>query len=498
MRVVSIFGSWLCAGLLVAGLSACGSSDSGVEKVIVIGEKDDPFEDGLRLSPGGQLVHAATAEGLVAFDAEGRVIPALADRWTVTDDGKSYIFRLRDGNWLDGPRITAKATAAALRDVIGALRRTPLGLDLAAIEDIRVMAGRVVEIRLVRPLPHFLQLLAQPELGLTDGGKSGGPMALERKGDTAVLTPVDPVALGLSEVRNWEATIRRVELRALPPDLAVEQFNRGEADIVLGGRIQDFPYSREVGILRGTIQLDPVAGLFGLQVMNDKGFLSEPENREAIAMAIDREKLISSFGLSGWSFTTRIVSPGLEGDIGTIGERWAEMTLENRQSLASTRVSYWMSGEDEGQDKGGPIALTVWLPQGPGSQILFENLRNDLSAMGIRLSRAAPDEDGDLRLVDDVARYPRAFWFLNRLSCVSRRGVCDADADKLAAEAMTTADPEDRAALLAEAEAELTTSNVFIPLGSPVRWSLVRGDVNGFSTNRWGWHPLMPMAKVPR
>src|SRR5690606_20399957 len=119
-----------------------------------------------------------------------------------------------------------------------------LGLDLAAIEDIRVMAGRVVEIRLVRPLPHFLQLLAQPELGLTDGGKSGGPMALERKGDTAVLTPVDPVALGLSEVRNWEATIRRVELRALPPDLAVEQFNRGEADIVLGGRIQDFPYSR--------------------------------------------------------------------------------------------------------------------------------------------------------------------------------------------------------------------------------------------------------------
>ena len=44
-------------------------------------------------------MRAATTEGLVGLDAEGQVIPALADRWIVTDDGRSFIFRLRDGTW---------------------------------------------------------------------------------------------------------------------------------------------------------------------------------------------------------------------------------------------------------------------------------------------------------------------------------------------------------------------------------------------------------------
>jgi peptide/nickel transport system substrate-binding protein len=39
---------------------------------------------------------------------------------------------------------------------------------------------------------------------------------------------------------------------------------------------------------------------------------------------------------------------------------------------------------------------------------------------------------------------------------------------------------------------------VFIPFGPPIRWSLVRGSVTGFATNRWGMHPLMPMAMRPR
>ena len=46
-------------------------------------------------------------------------------------------------------------------------------------------------------------------------------------------------------------------------------------DLVLGGRIQDFPLTSSVGILRGTIQLDPVIGLFGLQVADARGFLGD-------------------------------------------------------------------------------------------------------------------------------------------------------------------------------------------------------------------------------
>jgi len=51
-----------------------------------------------------------------------------------------------------------------------------------------------------------------------------------------------------------------------------------------------------------------------------------------------------------------------------------------------------------------------------------------------------------------------------------------------------------RNAMIAEAEARITAANLFIPFGPPIRWSLVRGNVEGFAPNNWGWHPLMPLA----
>src|SRR5579872_6281701 len=92
----------LLVGLLLA---ACGSSKDAAVTVVAIGDPSAPFEKGARLSPPARLVRGATAEGLVGFDEQGQIVPALADRWIVTDDGLSYIFRLRDGTWADGSPI---------------------------------------------------------------------------------------------------------------------------------------------------------------------------------------------------------------------------------------------------------------------------------------------------------------------------------------------------------------------------------------------------------
>lgn len=518
-------------GLLAAlALAGCGSSSNSSLSVAVVGKPEDPFENGTSLPLAGQLVRAATAEGLVSFDEKGRVIPALADRWIVTDDGLSYIFRLRDGNWPSGDPLTAQSAKRAFEGALAAQKDTPTALDMAGIDEIRVMAGRVIEIRLTRPMPYLLQLLAQPELGLVHRQRGAGPMRLERDQATARLVPIDPSHLGLPAIEHWARRTRHVLLRALAGPAAVAAFNDGKVDIVMGGQIQDFPLTRSVGILRGTIQLDPVVGLFGLRVMNDRGFLADPANREAIAMAIDRDALIAPFGVGGWLPTTRVVSPSLDGDLGTIGERWGNQSIDERRALAAARVRRWEGGAGEPPPaptaKTGPAArpvalarkifqrggstpapvepdahapqLAIWLPAGDGSDTLFAKLSADMAAIGIRLTRAPDEASADLALVDDVARYPRAAWFLNHLSCRARQGICSAEADARAAEAGTAQSPEQRAALLAEAEAELTAANVFIPFGTPIRWSLVRGSVDGFAPNTWGWHPLMPLAWVPK
>jgi peptide/nickel transport system substrate-binding protein/oligopeptide transport system substrate-binding protein len=472
-------------------LSGCSQTSDSAVKVQVIGASTSPFEQGARLSPAAQLVRSATAEGLVGFDAEGRIIPALADRWIVTDDGQSYIFRLRDGTWPDTTPLSGETAAQSLRQAISTLQGTPLAQDLSSIGEIRAMAGRVVEIRLSQPMPDLLQILAQPELGLVRKDKGTGPMALTRRGKLALLTPIAPERRGLPAIEGWQDTMRPVSLTASSAAKAVSAFDQGAAELVLGGRIEDFPRASQTGLTRAAIRMDAVTGLFGLLVLHDDGFLGVAANREALAMAVDRDALMAAFGLSGWAPSTRLV-PGGVSDAATAGaERWSDLSMAQRQAQAKAQVERWTAGKP-------PPDLRLDLPEGPGGDILFDRLSADMQAIGIKAVRVRGAGDADLRMLDVVARYPRVSWFLNQLSCASLRGPCSSKADLLVAAVPATAEPAGKAVLLERAQEQLEAANVFIPFGAPVRWSLVSGGVSGFSANRWGLHPLMPMATRPK
>lgn len=469
--------------------AACGRGDGGALEVAIIGEEDDPFEEGVLLSPAGQHIRAAMVEGLVGLDAQGHVIPALADRWIVTDDGRSYIFRLREGNWPDGSELTAESARVALRNAVRALAGTSLGYDLSQIEEMRAMAGRVVEIRLRAPMPDFLQLLAHPELGLQHRSGGTGPMSLRRVGNVAVLSMMSPESRGQPENERWRENLRELRVRALPAARAISLFDDGALDVVLNGGIADLPRVNTGPLSRGTVRIDPALGLFGLSVRRAEGILANPAGREAVAMAIDRNALIAPFSVGGWTSTNRIVAPGLPTDLGTIGERWIGMTMADRREAASAQVSAWIAANE-----GVAPEISIRLPEGPGADILFQGLSRDMAAIGITLNRGEGDEAAALELVDRVARYANPRWFLNQFNCGLRRGLCSSTADAHVEEAGMALAPAERAALLAEAEAELTALNVFIPFGHPIRWSLVRGGVDGFSANSWAFHPLPPMA----
>ncbi|WP_324740579.1 ABC transporter substrate-binding protein [Tsuneonella sp. CC-YZS046] len=477
------------AALLLAG---CGADREGVIDLAVIGDRDSLLQKGTRLSPDAQLLRSATVDGLVRLDANGDVTPALAERWIVTDDGRSYIFRLRNGTWPDGAELSSESVEDAFRRTLRSLKGTSLALDLSRISEIRAMAGRVVEIRLTSPMPNFLQLLAQPELGLFHKGAGQGLMRLEDD-DELVLHPLPPQARGEAEDPSWPKRSRELRLRAVSASQAILLFDEGKVDLVLGGQIETLPLVDTGPLSRGTVRLDRVIGLFGLQVLNPKGVLAEPSMREAVAMAIDRPAVIAPFNVGGWDATTRFVSPGLDDDLGTIGERWESLPVEDRQREAARRVAAWSAANGAA-----PARLSVFLPEGPGSDIVLTVLRGDLAKAGFVLDRAATERQADLIWVDRVARYAAAEWFLNQFNCSLRRGACSPEADARVEEARAAPDAASAAALLAEAEAELTAANVYIPIGVPLRWSLVRSDITGFAANRWGFHPLPPLAVLPK
>ena len=472
-------------------LSSCGpAGDAGPIEVAIIGAPGSLFQQGVRLGPPAQHVRAATSEGLVALDQAGQVVPAIAERWIVTDDGLSYIFRLRDTTWRNGGEITAPDVRQKLREAIARVSGTSLALDLAKVREIRAMTGRVIEVRLTAPMPDLLRLLAQPELGFIRNGSGAGPMAISRKGQGkgARLSALPPESRGLPAREDWEDVARPVAVRALSAEDAVAAFSRGEVDLVLGGSITDFPQAEAGPLSRGTIQVDPAIGLLGLTVRRETGLLADPARREALSMAIDRAALIQSFGLSGWRESSWIVPPDIFAVPPHPEDRWNGATIDERRRVAAARVQAWAG-------PGREAIVRVALPRGPGSDLLLEQLATAWGAIGVAVRRAAPGETADLELRDTLARYASPHWFLNQFHCSLGAGLCVPRADALVRETLTERDAARREALLVEAHAALVEREAYIPLGVPVRWSLVRGTTRNYLPNAWAIHPLFPLSQ---
>lgn len=477
--------------LAVLALSSCGPSEGdGPVTVAVIGAPDRMLQQGVRLPPEAQQIRAATREGLVALDQSGQVVPALAERWIVTDDGLSYIFRLRDSTWPGGEEITAPEVRQQLRDAIAALRGTSLGLDLAVVGEIRAMTGRVIEVRLGTPMPDFLRLLAQPELGFARGGRGTGPMTMARgkQEGNLRLSALPPESRGLPARQDWEELARPIAVRTLPTDAAVAAFTRGDVDLVLGGTLIDFTQAEAGPLSRGTVQVDPSVGLLGFAVRRDTGLLADPARREALSMAIDRGSLIQAFGISGWRESSWVVPPEAWAAAPYPADRWNGASIGARRQVAAARIRAWAG-------PGREALVRIALPRGPGSEVLLRRLTEDWGAIGVTVRRAGQGEAADLELRDTLARYATPRWYLNQFNCGLGQGLCAPKADALVRQSLAERDPAVRDRLLVEAHAALVESEAYIPLGAPVRWALVRASIRNYLANPWGVHPLFPLSQ---
>src|ERR1044071_5543693 len=107
----------LLTALVVAAISlgGCDSQSDSATRVAAIGPTPKLVETVTGpLSAGDALLRENMAQGLVRFDERGQVVPGLAERWNVSDDGLSYIFRLQTGEWPDGRKIRADEIARIL------------------------------------------------------------------------------------------------------------------------------------------------------------------------------------------------------------------------------------------------------------------------------------------------------------------------------------------------------------------------------------------------
>ncbi len=473
----------ICATML----SACGPRiDNDRLRVDVIENRPRTMAVGqMPLSPASAYLRNATARGLVGFDLEGRVVPALAARWITTEDGLSYIFRLEKTRWNDGHDVTSDDVAVALSNRLAELRNSRISSELAVIDRIVPMTGKVVEIRLKAPMPNLLELLAQPELGLLRKGAGSGPMVARKAGGVMQLSQrgVDPErGVALEDAR----------LRLAPHDAAtaLARFAVGENDLVLDGRFEHLPYLAATEDRQAALY-DAPPGLFGLLFVESGPFLSNPANREAMAMAIDRPRMISDFNVNIWKEMLTLAPDALPNRAPVERPSWATLRVDQRKVAARGVIQTWQSAN------GSVRPLRIAMPKGPGSRMLFARLKSDFAAIGLTVERVSYGQQEDLRLVDQIADMTSPAWYLEQLSCRVTT-ICSADVDALVVDAQRQTDRAVRSQKLAEAEAKLQQLRNFIPLANPVRWSLPRDGLLGFAANARGWHPLQYLGRDPK
>jgi oligopeptide transport system substrate-binding protein len=507
--------------LALLALAACGNPDAGKApgatlRIDVIG----PFDPAAsRTVIGGprEVLMNATQVGIVDFDAQGQVIPGLATSWRVSDDGLSYIFRLREAQWEDERELTAGDVVAVMRRIMAPDSRHPLKPLLRRIENApEVMAGKkppkalgvydplpnIVEIRLASPQPQLLQTLAHPSMSITRRGEF--PPA------TGPFTVVDGDARPIQLRRNpsyYDASavaVERVELMPMPEAVeAVGRFRRGATDIVTGGTVAGLGEARAVPTPQA-LRLEPSYGVYGYLANSRTGPTADPRVRRALSMAIDRAALVQrQFAIDAMQPVLGVVPPNLPSYGSPPPPIWANLPLEARLAEARALLA------DAGYGPGKPLWIEVSLPAARDHAAVLAAVARDWAQIGVNTRAATRSHDlhaktlaegkFELALVERLSPVDSGYFFLAPFTCASRNGgYCNPAVDRLLDETRTIADLDARRRALQSAEQLVMADQPAIMLFVPVRWSLVHPRVSGWSENITGAHPISRLDVLPQ
>ncbi|WP_343504295.1 ABC transporter substrate-binding protein [Alloyangia pacifica] len=262
-----------------------------------------------KAEPIGSEIILNVFDTLVAWKApdfaelEGR----LATDWTVSEDGKTFDFTLRDGvTFHDGTPFNAEAVKFSIERTAG--MNPYVEATLGLIESIETPSETEVVFTLSRPYPAFLSILAQPQSAIVS------PAAVEKFGDEFAT---NPVGTGPFKFRAYQADTRVVldanpnYFRGAPklerliytviPEASTRrlELENGGVDIIQqAGQLSAVP-SEEMAAFAGNpdIQIleSPSQIIRQLEFNNSltEGPFADVRVRRAIAMAIDYDGLLS-------------------------------------------------------------------------------------------------------------------------------------------------------------------------------------------------------------
>jgi len=299
-------------------------------------------------------------EGLTTEAPEGDIIPGAAIRWNISRDARTYTFYLRrDMRWSNGDPLTADDFVFSLRRAASPATASPSASMLLPIQNARqVLADELpvedlgialldeftLQITLSGPTPYFLGLLTHPVAYPVNRRN------LEEFGDE-FSRPDKLVSNGAYVLRDWKHRVS-IELEKNPlyreaentiidrvifmpiEDVSVEvtQFRSGALDWT-----NEVPNNQFAWLQRNypdELVISPWMGsyFFGFN-LEVEPFVQNPELRQALLFAIDRQIITDKVTQFGEQPSFALVPPGVEDYIPFVPE-YADWTQEQRNEEA--------------------------------------------------------------------------------------------------------------------------------------------------------------------
>ena len=230
-------------------------------------------------------------ETLLDVDENGLLIPALAERWEVSEDAKSWSFYLREGvRFHDGALMDADSVVNSLslaQAKHGALRNAP-------IESIQALDRNTVVIRLSRPYTLLGAVLANYANGILSPaayGKDGEVLALSATGPYQLYQFAPPHKLVVEKFDDYwgkKASIPYASyLTGHRAESRVLQARSGQVDIVFGLDPASLPSLKRLPSL--DLYSNAIPRTIVLKVNSGHPFLKEVSARQALSLAINRQ-----------------------------------------------------------------------------------------------------------------------------------------------------------------------------------------------------------------
>nr|WP_295379097.1 peptide ABC transporter substrate-binding protein [Pseudoxanthomonas sp.] len=256
-------------------------------------------------------------EGLVTEDAHGRLIPGMAERWSISADGRTWTFVLRPGlRWSDGQPLDAPQVVASFRRAFAPATAAPFAELFDALHNARaVQAGaapptslgvsaadtRTVVFQLDRsaPLPALLTLPIAFPVYLpavqAHGAQHTRPGRLVGNGAYRLQAWTPQANLVVVRNPHFHAAravpIERVRFHVTEDAAAeLQRYAAGDLDITEVVPPQPLTALRE---RFGTqLRISPYLGAFWLGFnLTRPPFADEAALREALSLAVDRDIL---------------------------------------------------------------------------------------------------------------------------------------------------------------------------------------------------------------